>query len=93
MNQQNILLVTFTVLIIVSLIVRDCEFIVKKPYLFVGETILIGLLAALQVYVLYTSRGAVKKKFIILFIEFAALHVFFQLSGFYNFIFKYIKIH
>ena len=76
-----------------SAIIKDIEFIIKEPYLFTLETLLMGLLPTIAlVVVIYLRTNKFNNKNVIeasaLFIKFAALHVLLQISGYYRYVFS-----
>ena len=76
-----------------SAIIKDIDFIIKEPYLFTLETLLMGLLPTLAlVGVIYLRTNKFSNRNLIetsaLFIKFAALHVLLQISGYYRYVFN-----
>jgi hypothetical protein len=76
-----------------SAIIKDTEFIMNKPYKFLLETILMGLLPTLAlVAIVYLRTDKFNNTNIVesfvLFAKFAAFHVLLQISGYYRYIFS-----
>jgi len=81
----------FFILFLLSIIVRDTHFITENPNKFMIELFLMSVLAALPIFYIGYSRGlglsSTVTDFLLLMVKFAALHIGFQLSGFYTNIF------
>ena len=77
----------------ISAIIKDTEFIIKEPYKFVLEIILMGLLPTLAlVAIVYLRTNKFDNTNIVesfvLFAKFAAFHVLLQISGYYRYVFN-----
>ena len=83
----TVILIGFAVLIPLAVVRKDFDMIQKTPLLFIIETLLVGLLPALPFLFFKISRGLDMHKATTLFwtlaIKFSALHVLFQISGYY----------
>jgi hypothetical protein len=80
-------------LIGLSAIIRDTDYIVKNPFKFIIETILMGLLPSLAVmYVMWARTKKITQsnniELLVLAAKFAALHILLQLSGYYRYVFS-----
>ena len=98
---SNSILTGFTVFVIVtslailtglSAIIRDTEYMVKEPFKFTVETLLMGFLPAIAIIAtIYYRTDEISStnifECIILAIKFALFHVLFQISGYYRYIF------
>ena len=82
--------ISFLVLTVTSLLVRDTYWITKNPKFFVSEALIMGLLTSIPVlYISYIrdSESSSTKGFVLLFLKIVFIHVGFQLSGVYSVLF------
>ena len=95
----NIVLVAIVVAIVffgyVSFIVQDTTFPSEHPWLFVTETLVVGLVPASVIYVMNDFRddgklnlSNVNQDFFLLASKFAIFHMLFQFSGVYSYLFS-----
>jgi hypothetical protein len=73
-------------------IIKDTEYIIKEPFKFVIETLIMGLLPTIALILViyfrtnkYTNKNKVDS--FILFSKFAVLHILLQISGYYRYVF------
>ncbi|NDB86043.1 MAG: hypothetical protein EB127_25585 [Alphaproteobacteria bacterium] len=82
---------SFIVMTITSVLVRDTGYITKHPRYFLSETLMMGLLTSIPVLYISFLRNGNKKEtaqeFALLFFKIIFLHVTFQLSGIYSVLF------
>jgi hypothetical protein len=82
----------FALLFAIGLVVRDFEVIKKRPVIFILETLLISVLPAVPILFFVVSRGITMEVALTwlygMCIKFAILHILFQISGFYTFLFS-----
>lgn len=87
-----IILVGMAVLIPMAVVRQDYGIMVKNPLMFLFETLLIGVVPALPFLFFMVSRGissaAAYALFISFAVKFAAIHILFQISGFYSYSFE-----
>lgn len=85
------LLLSFVVLFVGSVLLRDTYYITKNPRFFISETLIMGVLTGLPVaYITYLRSGSHKQSiqdFGLFFLKIVLLHIGFQLSGVYSVIF------
>lgn len=76
------------ILTVFSVLVRDIAFPKAHPFAFAIETIALGILPALPIFVLAHYRGVTRGHAWVLFASLAAklvvVHLLFQFSGFYT---------
>ena len=83
---------SFTFMITISALVRDLDYPNKSPVLFSIETLMMATFSAMTIFFMSVFRGYgvtvdTFEEFFILFAKFGLLHVLFQFSGFYSYIF------
>ena len=78
----------------VSMVVRDTAFPSDHPWLFIIETLVVGLIPASVIYVIKDFRddgkfniSAMNKEFLLLAAKFMIFHLLFQFSGVYSYLF------
>ena len=76
-----------------GVIIKDYDFIIKKPNVFIIETLLISILPSIAfAYVIFYRTKHITSanifELIILSLKFAALHVLLQISGYYRYVFN-----
>ena len=79
-----------------SALIRDLSYPIFAPISFTIETILMGLLPSLIIFVMTLLRGYIINsdtwvEFTILFLKFGLLHILLQFSGFYSVVFPFKK--
>ena len=79
----------------VSMIVRDTVFPSEHPWLFLVETLCVGLIPATVIYIMNDFRDNgkmdtfnVNREFLLFAAKFAIFHLLFQFSGIYSFYFN-----
>jgi sulfite exporter TauE/SafE len=82
------------VLLAVSVVVKDVDFMVRNPILFTGEIIMVAVVATVPFTYLYWSRSVGSEKWEMyvaaqgaMTAKFAILHILLQTSGFYTLLF------
>ncbi len=88
---------TFFLMIVLgslSLLIRDVEYPSQRPFMFMVETVLLGIIPASTLFVLYYLRGSritlhILYAFIVLAVKFMIAHVLLQFSGIYTSLFKH----
>lgn len=87
-----IIIFGFTYLLVLSVIVRDTDMIVGKPFIFVVEILAMSVLPGLPLLFFVMSRGITWKSawiwFASLSIKFGIFHVLMELSGTYRWLFS-----
>ena len=82
---------SFIVMTITSVLVRDTGYIIKHPRYFLSETLIMGFLTCIPVLYISFLRNGNKKEtaqeFGLLFFKIIFLHITFQLSGIYSVLF------
>jgi len=80
-------------LIVLSILVQDLKYPKLHPYLFSLETLLIGIGTGSIIFLMAYGRGDLNVmtvvEFFIIAIKFGLLHILFQFSGFYSYVFSY----
>ena len=78
----------------VSMVVRDTAFPSDHPWLFIIETLVVGLIPASVIYVIKDFRddgkfniSAMNNEFLLLAAKFMIFHLLFQFSGVYSYLF------
>ena len=78
----------------VSMVVRDTAFPSTHPWLFIVETLVVGLIPASVIYVIKDFRddgkfniSAMNNEFLLLAAKFMIFHLLFQFSGVYSYMF------
>lgn len=78
----------------VSMVVRDIAFPSNHPWLFIIETLVVGLVPASVIYVITDFRddgtfnlSGLNKDFLLLASKFMIFHLLFQFSGVYSYLF------
>jgi hypothetical protein len=79
-----------------SVLVRDLQYPKEHPIRFTIETLLMGFLPSLIIFIMTVFRGykITNKTFIeftVLVVKFGLLHILFQFSGFYSSVFPHVK--
>ena len=93
----NIVLITIVGAIVffgyVSMVVRDTAFPTNHPWLFIIETLVVGLIPASVIYVITDFRddgkfnlSGLSKEFFLLAAKFMIFHLLFQFSGVYSYL-------
>jgi len=86
-----IVLIGFTLLLGITLAVRDFSMILNKPFIFALETLAMAFIPAVPLLFFVVTRGIsismAIKWFLGLTVKFGVLHVLFQTSGFYSYMF------
>lgn len=79
-------------LLVTGIIVRNTSIIAGKPHIFLTELFAMSVLTALPLYVFIMTRRLSAKtasKLVLFFaIKLAIMHIFLELSGFYEYIFS-----
>jgi hypothetical protein len=88
--------ITVAILAGYSVLIRDLSYATASPIKFTLETLLMGTLCSLIIFVMTVFRGYritydTWLEFGLLFIKFSLLHILFQFSGIYSEIFPYKK--
>lgn len=86
------IVISFGVIGITSVLVRDTYYITKHPKFFTTEMLMFGVLTAIPIAYLSYMRGATSRRKIfydsmLFFIKVVILHLGFQLSGIYSVLF------
>ena len=84
-------IIGFTMLLILSLLVHDTNYITQHPKFFISETLIMAILTTLPIVYLSILRGADKNETIkgsgLIFLKIVLLHLGFQMSGIYSVVF------
>jgi len=79
----------------VSMVVQDTTFPTQHPWLFIVETLVVGLVPASVIYVMTDFRdngkldfSSLNQNFLLLAAKFAIFHLLFQFSGVYTYLFS-----
>jgi len=79
----------------VSMVVQDTTFPMQHPWLFIVETLVVGLVPASVIYVMTDFRdnglldfSSLNQNFLLLAAKFAIFHLLFQFSGVYTYLFS-----
>lgn len=85
------IVIGFSMLLILSVIVHDTQYMTKHPRFFVSETLIMAILTTLPIVYLSILRGANKQETIkgsaLIFLKIVLLHIGFQMSGIYSAVF------
>jgi hypothetical protein len=77
----------------IGAIIKDYDYIIKKPNIFIIETLLISILPSIGfAYIIFYRTKHITSsnifELLILSLKFAALHVLLQISGYYRYVFN-----
>lgn len=77
----------------IGAIIKDYDFIIQKPSVFIIETLLISILPTIGfAYIIFYRTKHITSsnifELLILALKFAALHVLLQISGYYRYVFN-----
>lgn len=86
-------IIAVIILVVTSVIVRDYEFIVKRPLAFGLELFVVSVVCSFLICIVFLRTRNVPVKdtltwFIAITIKFALFHILFQLSGVYTILFQ-----
>lgn len=87
-----VVVVGFGILLGVTAVVRDFEMVIRRPLVFIVETLIVAFIPAVPMLFFVVSRGismgTALRWFYGLAIKFGLFHILFQTSGFYTFMFS-----
>lgn len=87
----TIVVIGFMILVPLAVVRHKSDFITRRPFMFFIEVIAIGVLPAIPLLFFMFTRNlpfeTVSTMFYLLTAKFAALHVLFELSGYYAHLF------
>jgi hypothetical protein len=87
-----VIVIGFILLVPLAIIRHKIDYIKSHPFMFALETLLVGVLPTLPFLFFIYSRGysfdSISHAMYVLAAKFAALHVLFEISGFYDYCFS-----
>jgi len=79
------------ILLVLSIFVRETNYIRRKPWKFVLEIVVLGVLSAAPIYLVAKNRKSSYKRatrdFVILVVQFVVFWILMELSGFNEYVF------